>query len=60
MAIKNDLVDAIKEKYSYSYNIADEVKRIICKNLNINNVSEDEVACLAMHIERFRILKLDN
>ncbi len=40
-----------KKKY-YSYNIADEVKRIICKNLNINNVSEDEVVYLAIHIER--------
>ena len=57
---KNYLVDAIKEKYSSSYNIANKVKQIICKNLSVNNVSEYEIAYLAMNIERFRILKLDN
>ena len=53
--IKNDLIDVIKEKYQLSYKIAEETKLIICKVLTINNVPEDEVAYLAMHIERFRV-----
>ncbi|MGG7059046.1 glucose PTS transporter transcription antiterminator GlcT [Clostridium nigeriense] len=53
--IKNDLVDVIKMKYRLSYEIAWETKSIICKVLNIESVSEDEVAYLAMHIERFRV-----
>lgn len=52
--IKNDLIDVIKSKYRLSYKIAEETRTIICKVLNINNVSEDEVAYLAMNIERFR------
>lgn len=52
--IKNDLIDVIKEKYGLSYKIAKETKSIICKVLEISDVSEDEVAYLAMHIERFR------
>ena len=58
--IKNDLVDVIKEKYRLSYKIAEETRAIICKVLDINKISEDELAYLAMHIERFRVLKLDN
>lgn len=57
--IKNDLIDVIKEKYQLSYKIADETKSIICKVLTINNVPEDEVAYLAMHIERFRVSIVD-
>ena len=53
--IKNDLIDVIKEKYQLSYKIAEETKLIICKVLTIDNVPEDEVAYLAMHIERFRV-----
>lgn len=53
--IKNDLMDVIKVKYRLSYKIAEETRAIICKVLDINNVSEDEVAYLAMHIERFRV-----
>lgn len=53
--IKNDLVDVIKMKYRLSYEIAWETKSIICKVLNIESVSEDEIAYLAMHIERFRV-----
>lgn len=52
---KNDLIDVIKVKYRLSYKIARETKDIICKALDINSVSEDEVAYLAMYIERFRI-----
>lgn len=53
--IKNDLVDIIKAKYKVSYKIAEESRNIICKVLDINNISEDEIAYLAMHIERFRV-----
>ncbi len=53
--IKNDLVDVIKEKYRLSYKIAEETRAIICKVLDINKISEDELAYLAMHIERFRV-----
>ncbi|VYU63532.1 PRD domain-containing protein [Clostridium tertium] len=53
--IKNDLVDVIKKKYRLSYKIAEETRKIICKTLNIKEISEDEVAYLAMHIERFRV-----
>lgn len=53
--IHNDLMDVIKAKYRLSYKIAEETRAIICEVLDINNVSEDEVAYLAMHIERFRV-----
>lgn len=53
--IKNDLVDVIKLKYRVSYEIAKDVRSIICKVLDINEISEDEVAYLAIHIERFRV-----
>ena len=53
--IKNDLKDIIREKYNVSYKIAEESKEIICKILNIKDISEDEIAYLAMHIERFRV-----
>ena len=53
--IKNDLIDIIKEKYGVSYEIAEETKKIICRTLEIPTISEDEVAYLAMHIERFRV-----
>lgn len=53
--IKNDLVDIIRHKYKVSYKIAEETREIICKTLDIKEISEDEVAYLAMHIERFRV-----
>ena len=53
--IKNDLVDIIKNKYKISYEIAEESRNIICKVLDIKRISEDEIAYLAMHIERFRV-----
>lgn len=52
--IKNDLIYVIKKKYKLSYEIANETKKIICRALEISNISEDEIAYLAMHIERFR------
>lgn len=54
-AITNDLIDVIKEKYTISYEIAEETKNIICNSLGIPEVSDDEVGYLAMHIERFRV-----
>ncbi|MDU5105244.1 PRD domain-containing protein [Clostridium sp.] len=53
--IKNDLMDVIKVKYRLAYKIAEETRTIICKVLDIPSISEDEVAYLAMHIERFRV-----
>lgn len=51
----NDLKGVIKRKYKISYKIAKECSEIICKVLEIKGVSDDEIAYLAMHIERFRI-----
>lgn len=53
--IRNDLIDVIKKRYRISYKIATEVGKIICKVLEIDNISEDEIAYLAMHIERFKV-----
>ena len=56
--ISNDLVSIIKKRYKKSYKIAKEAAKILGDKLS-GKVSEDEVAYLAMHIERFRI-SLDN
>ena len=53
--ITNDLLDVIKERYKVSYNIAEDISGIICKTLEVESISEDEISYLAMHIERFRI-----
>jgi transcriptional antiterminator len=53
--IRNDLIDVIKRRYKVSYKIAEETGKVICKVLEIGKISEDEIAYLAMHIERFRI-----
>ena len=52
--LKNDLIDAIKESYPISYEIAEEVSKIIETSLD-KKVQEDEIAYIAMHIERFRL-----
>lgn len=52
--LKNDLIDAIKNSYPESYEIAKESSKIIEDSL-YKKVLEDEVAYIAMHIERFRI-----
>jgi transcriptional antiterminator len=52
--IKNDFIKEIKSKYRLSYKIAKGVSKILVKQLQ-RNVDEDEIAYLAMHIERFRI-----
>ena len=52
--ISNDFIEIIKLKYEKSYKIAEEVSVLLKDNL-IFDVSDDEIAYLAMHIERFRI-----
>lgn len=53
--ITNDFIDVIKRKYRKSYNIAKYVAEILKENLDDVDVVEDEIAYLAMHIERFRV-----
>ena len=52
-AIKNDLISVIKEKYKKSYNIAIGIGKFLEEELD-TEIVEDEIAYLAMHIERFR------
>ncbi|MGL5417246.1 MAG: glucose PTS transporter transcription antiterminator GlcT [Clostridium sp.] len=52
-SIENDLRGVIKSKYKKSYKIASNVGRMLENELD-TEVSEDEVAYIAMHIERFR------
>ncbi|NLK95115.1 MAG: PRD domain-containing protein [Clostridiales bacterium] len=52
---KNDLKEVIKLGYSESYSLSKSVSQIIGNELNIE-VSEDEIAFLAIHIERFRMM----
>lgn len=56
LPVENELIDVIKKKYEKSYDVANEVAKIIKDQLSIG-VTDDEVAYLAMHIERFRITK---
>lgn len=51
--IKNDLLDAIKKQYGNSYNLAKKVCKFIENELYVK-VAEDEVAYIALHIEKFR------
>lgn len=50
---KNDFVKEIKSKYKISYNIAKSVSKVLAEELD-KKVAEDEIAYLAMHIERVR------
>ena len=52
--IENDLTKIIKKEYKKSYSISEGIAKIIEKNINIS-VTDEEIACLAIHIERFRI-----
>lgn len=54
-AIANDFIDVIKSKYRKSYRIAKQAAKILEENLDDVTVVEDEIAYLAMHIERFRV-----
>lgn len=50
----NELVKMIKLAYEESYTIAQEVAEIIARDLK-KNVTNEEIAFLTIHIERFRI-----
>jgi transcriptional antiterminator len=51
---KNDFIDIIKESYAKSYEISIAIAKMIENELDIK-VDDDEMAYLAMHIERFRV-----
>ncbi|WP_029450844.1 glucose PTS transporter transcription antiterminator GlcT [Clostridium algidicarnis] len=51
--IKNELISAIKKQYKSSYKIARKSAKIIEEQLYID-ITEDEIAYLAMHIERLK------
>lgn len=53
ITIKNDFIKEIKSKYKVSYKIAKGVSKILVEKLE-KSVGDDEIAYLAMHIERFR------
>lgn len=52
--IKNDLASIIKEKYKKSYEVAEGISEILEEELG-TAISSDEIAYLAMHIERFKL-----
>ena len=52
--LNNDLIDIIKKSYTQSYEIAEEAAKVIEETLN-KKVTEDEIAYITMHIERFRV-----
>lgn len=54
--IKNDLITEIKNKYKGSYELAQKVAKLIEEQLDIK-VVEDEIAYMAIHIERFKMVK---
>lgn len=58
ISIENDFIKEIKSKYKLSFKIAKGVGNILVKELE-KKVTDDEVAYLAMHIERLRRVKLD-
>ncbi|MBI6874144.1 glucose PTS transporter transcription antiterminator GlcT [Clostridium aciditolerans] len=51
--IKNELLDVIKKRYSTSYKLAKKAAKIIENGLGLE-VIEDEIAYLAIHIQRFK------
>ena len=52
--LKNDLTEIIKTSYPISYEIAEGASKIIEETLD-KKVCDDEVAYIAMHVERFRV-----
>lgn len=58
IAIKNDFIKEIKSKYKLAYKIAKNISKILTEQLK-KEVSEDEVAYLAMHVERLRLATLE-
>jgi transcriptional antiterminator len=55
--IKNELLDTIKYKYYSSFKLAQKISKFIEGELGLK-VVEDETAYLAMHIQRFKSIKL--
>lgn len=53
--ITNDFTEIIKNSYRKSYKIAKSAAKILEENLEEVSIVEDEIAYLAMHIERFRV-----
>lgn len=52
--LKNDLTEIIKKSYPVSYETAEGASKIIEETLD-KKVCDDEVAYIAMHVERFRV-----
>lgn len=52
--LKNDLTEIIKKSYPIYYEIAEGASKIIEETLD-KKVCDDEVAYIAMHVERFRV-----
>ena len=52
--IKNELTSVIKEKYEKSYEIASYISKLLEDELN-TKIEDDEIAYLAMHIERLKL-----
>ncbi|MCR6516438.1 MAG: glucose PTS transporter transcription antiterminator GlcT [Clostridium sp.] len=52
--IENDLISVIRIRYKKSYKIAIKIGKILEEELD-TKIVEDEIAYLAMHIERFRV-----
>ncbi|MCB2290103.1 PRD domain-containing protein [Clostridium sp. CS001] len=51
--IRNELLDIVKKQYAESYSLAEKVCKLIESELNLD-VSPDEVAYIAVHIEKLR------
>jgi transcriptional antiterminator len=58
ISIKNDFIKEIKSKYKSSYIIAKGIEEILTQRLE-KDVTADEIAYLAMHIERFRTATIE-
>lgn len=58
ISIKNDFIKEIKSKYKSSYSIAKGIAEILTEHLE-KEVTADEIAYLAMHIERFKTATID-
>lgn len=52
--VNNELAKVIKDTYKESYKISENICKVIEEELKLK-VSEDEIAFLTVHIERFRI-----
>lgn len=53
-SVDNDLARVIKNTYKESYSISEGIAQIIGNNIGVL-VTEEEIACITIHVERFRI-----